>query len=578
MKKRLLLPSLFFFALGSAAQTVTVYRAGTATLPVYTTIKDAVAAALPDDSLVLSADTFKEYKIIIDKNLSLTGTISATAKSTIDATHDSTAIMLLNPSAGPLVRLLLQDLDLKNGAAKDNTGKGGGAVCADAGTLLTLDKETSLYDNEATSTAPNGGAIYSEGAISIKGNSRLLHNIAFENGGALYSAALLSLGQNSLLDSNRAGISGGGIYSSGDVQVRHFSRISSNRAQTGGGIAMSNGVLSIANQSLVTSNKTTLHGAGIVLLNSHFTMSDSSIIGFNKTDTTYAAAIYAKGNNDLYVRGGQIIGNQSVKAGAAGIGMAIYNDSASGGSAIVSVSNARIFNPRADYSRQNELYNLHEASAFLTDSSWWGESDTTGLFYNPPAALTSYRSWVIADWYINNGLPVTSLSSFPVEARFRLNTGWPLSPYLFWMLEGQFSSDYGSFSPLSVPMSPANRIGSIYSIPATSTMVNIQGIADADTFRKAVWILVVSIRELGKKSDLSVYPNPGNGNITISVSGNAPGSATVLDLCGRTVYRQELVFSGNSSRLHLDIPSGQYLLRLEDTAGAARYEQISITR
>ena len=577
MKKTLLFTSLLLSALGSTAQTVTIYRSGTVTSPVYTTIKDAVAASFAEDSLVLSADTFKEHGILIDKSLSLTGTITPTDKSTIDATHDSTAILLQNPSAGPVVRLLLQDLDIKNGAAKDNAAKGGGAVCADAATLLILNGHTHLYDNEATATAPNGGAIYSEGAVSITGNSWLVNNNAVENGGAIYTTGLLSLGQGSLLDNNTAGISGGGIYSLNDVQIRHAAMISRNTAQTGGGITMFNGTLSMANNSIIAANNTRLHGAGIALLYSHFTMSDSSRIEHNITDTNYAAAIYAKGNNDLYIRGGQIVGNQSSKAGATGMGMAVYNDSASGGSSIVSISNARIFNPLADFSRQNEVYNLHEASAFLTDSTWWGESDTTGLFYNHPAVLAVYRSWVIADWRVNNDAPVAGLSSFPIEARFRLNTGWPLAPYMFWMLRGTFKSDYGSFSPVSVPMSTANKISSTFSIPSASTTVNVEAVVDADTFRKAIWILVLSVKEKTPAA-LTVYPNPGNGDMTIKVAGNKPQRVSVLDLAGRIVYSGALVFADNTSHLQLDVPSGQYLLRLEEASGTAHYEQISIRR
>lgn len=578
MKKQVLLASFFFSVFAGTAQTVTVYRGGTATAPTYTDIKSAVSAALAEDSLVLSADTFKEYYILIDKNLSLTGTVTPTAKSTIDATHDSTAIMLQNPSSGPLVRLSLRDLDIKNGAARDNAGKGGGAVCADAATLLVLQGHTHFYSNEATASAPNGGAIYSEGAVSINGNSRLMRNRAFENGGAIYAGAQLGLAEGSMVDSNVAGISGGGIYSLNAVQVHHAAMVSRNTAQTGGGIAILNGALSLANSSIIAANKTQFHGAGILLLNSQFSMSDSSIIGYNTTDTTYAAAIYAKGNNDLYIRGGQIIGNQSTRTGTAGLGMAVYNDSASGGSAIVSISNARIFNPRADFSRQNELYNLHEASAFLTDSTWWGESDTTGLLYNHPAALTSYRSWVIADWRVNNDAPVAGLSSFPVEARFRLNTGWPLAPYMFWMLQGTFTSDFGSFSPVSVPMSTINKIGSTFTIPSATTTVNIEAVVDADTFRKAIWIEILSVKENKALPVFSVYPNPGNGDMTIKVTGNKPQRVRVLDLGGRTVYSATPVFTDNKYRLQLDIPSGQYLLCLEEANGSQHYEQISIRR
>lgn len=127
-------------------------------------------------------------------------------------------------------------------------------------------------------------------------------------------------------------------------------------------------------------------------------------------------------------------------------------------------------------------------------------------------------------------------------------------------------------------MSTINKIGSTFTIPSATTTVNIEAVVDADTFRKAIWIEILSVKENKALPVFSVYPNPGNGDMTIKVTGNKPQRVRVLDLGGRTVYSATPVFTDNKYRLQLDIPSGQYLLCLEEANGSQHYEQISIRR
>ena len=51
------------------AQTVTIYRAGVALSPTYSSIKSALSVSNDFDSLVLSPDRFFESNIVIDKSI-----------------------------------------------------------------------------------------------------------------------------------------------------------------------------------------------------------------------------------------------------------------------------------------------------------------------------------------------------------------------------------------------------------------------------------------------------------------------------------------------------------------------------
>lgn len=88
--------ALLMQATSGQAQTVRIYRAGVATGTTYTSIKSAIAAAIDGDSLKLSAHTFNENRIIIDKDIVIAGTYTATDSSTIDAQSKGALLRVCN--------------------------------------------------------------------------------------------------------------------------------------------------------------------------------------------------------------------------------------------------------------------------------------------------------------------------------------------------------------------------------------------------------------------------------------------------------------------------------------------------
>jgi len=75
---------------------------------------------------------------------------------------------------------------------------------------------------------------------------------------------------------------------------------------------------------------------------------------------------------------------------------------------------------------------------------------------------------------------------------------------------------------------------------------------------------------------MSLYPNPSNGNVTVSGVNAQNGTVTyrVVDLAGRT--HQTGILSGTS--LNLDVASGLYVLSLQTEDGQVAHERIQIAR
>jgi len=74
-------------------------------------------------------------------------------------------------------------------------------------------------------------------------------------------------------------------------------------------------------------------------------------------------------------------------------------------------------------------------------------------------------------------------------------------------------------------------------------------------------------------AEVSIYPNPTNGQFSLTINASANGSATVriYDLLGQTVKQQEISISNGVNRLMFDIrgcSAGIYMLYYRDQTGS----------
>lgn len=59
----------------------------------------------------------------------------------------------------------------------------------------------------------------------------------------------------------------------------------------------------------------------------------------------------------------------------------------------------------------------------------------------------------------------------------------------------------------------------------------------------------------------SIYPNPSNGVLNLTMNNNEPFSLTILSPDGKTVLQNKNVF--NNSKIHLDLPDSIYFVQIE---------------
>lgn len=165
-------------SLHSNAQSVQIYRGGTAIGAPYSTLVAAIAAAANGDSLKLSADTFYEHDVLIKKGLIIAGTYTAPDSTIIDAQKKGRVLYARHGLGNTLV---LRDVIISHGY----TTESGGGIFQDTMGRLKLCGATIVRNN--TALGGGGGIAYDphgwDNIITIGDNVQIANNTANTNGG-----------------------------------------------------------------------------------------------------------------------------------------------------------------------------------------------------------------------------------------------------------------------------------------------------------------------------------------------------------------------------------------------------------
>ena len=309
-------------------------------------IKNAVNTAKAGDTLNLSAGTYHEHNIVVDKSLIIIGPTIASGKTptaVIDAQKQG-EIFYINSG----VTVTLKNLYLKNGVAT------------------------------------SGGGIYNHGTLTIQ-NTCINSNMASDYGGGIYNSydGVVTV-SGSHIDSNFGAQFGGGIYNIGKFIIAS-STINSNYADFGAGIE-NEGSLIIAN-STINSNKAINSGDGGAIYNFNagtVTLKYSTISG-NSAD--YGGAI--SNHSNLTVVGCNFIYNK-----ATGKGNALLNYDGTLSTRILHSN--RFYCTATGY----EIYSL--SGAVDAKYNWWGTN------INPKIKV--YGSVTVTPWLDNIPPKVVSSS------------------------------------------------------------------------------------------------------------------------------------------------------------------------
>jgi len=108
----------------------------------------------------------------------------------------------------------------------------------------------------------------------------------------------------------------------------------------------------------------------------------------------------------------------------------------------------------------------------------------------------------------------------------------------------------------------------------------------AATFGRGIWAasllpptpLSVDGNGSGVRREMSVYPNPNRGRLTIelrNVRPHRPLSVTIIDITGRTIYRNRIVPEGDATQMPIDLDEayGTYFAKVSDgsTSNVVRF-------
>jgi hypothetical protein len=439
--------------------------------------------------------------------------------------------------------VVAQNADLSDfSAIRNNLGDG-----ITVSRTLSMKGQTEIAGNKR-----NGVSL--AGMIIARNNARIHHN-----GGYGAHSESASINNQASIDSNKQY----GLILTGLTSFLSTLNDSARVWANGMGGIRADVPLAIRGQASVCYN--TGKSFGGLDLSDQIWISDSAIIGFNTSIDKQAAGIFLSRGN-LHMNGGQIIGNRCITDSVRGMGMAITLADAS-----ADIRNARIFNPNGDTMQQNEILLLDTMSSFSSDTTWWGDSDTAGIFSYPRPAKFRLNSRVVTQWSLNGGLPLSG-SSAPLNAHFTLNSGAALPPKQFWMLAAWYRADSGSFTPPLAFMDAGNDIQTLYSAPATTRSNKLLGIIDADSFQTNALLSGTRISESKLSNNrLQLYPNPAREVLQIN-SAEAITRIRIFDLNGRMIQG----FEKPAMQIALNLHAGTYLLEADFTDGQTERQMLSV--
>lgn len=382
----------------------------------------------------------------------------------------------------------------------------------------------------------DGGGFYgSSDSLILRGHSIVRNCYALGGGGAFYGAAFLY----------------------------DYVKVINNVSDSFGGAAKS-GLMAFDSVEIAY-NRSMYGGAVGDIWGSEFHCNSPGVRVHHNTASVAGGAVYGF----TFMTAGQITDNQ------APLGAAMYTIPCGSGQ----LQNVRVYNPRPDGKRQNEIY-LRSGSLDI-QGSWFGQSDTTGLIIigtGFPVCTWLTGKPAKANWSVNWAKALSKKDTlFPIGARFTYIDGTALPPKSCPWLVGNFTSNTGVFLNPKPLMQANDTLSSmfrtyIYAIKGDTSSKSISYVCsiDADTFRISplVWG-----RDTNKVNAIPsyatmpvlVYPNPTKD--VFLIQGLEMGCSIALyDVAGVLLKKISVTTPIVSVDLK-DVAVGLYLLRVTTADG-----------
>jgi len=269
-------------------------------------IQAKINTANPGDTLNLSAGTYNQYDINVNKNLTITGPkTTGTPTATINGQNQGG---IINIPRGVKVNLKYLSIICGN-----TTGEGGGIR---GGGISNQGSLTVTNCNICNNYANYGGGIFNDHGTCTVTNSNLIGNTAILPGGGIYNQVGTCTVTGSSINYNTA-YSGGGIYNIQSNCTVIGSSINHNTAYYGGGIYNQAGTCTVTGSN-INHNTANYNSGGISNDYGTCTITSSSIN--NNMAGLSGGGIY----NDFGTC--TVAGNSNVNGNTASYGGGIHND------------------------------------------------------------------------------------------------------------------------------------------------------------------------------------------------------------------------------------------------------------
>jgi hypothetical protein len=267
---------LLVFAAAAQAETIDVTTtadpAGVGNCPTECSLRQAVAAAKPGDTVVLKGEVYalsQGAQVVIDKSLKIEGELDeGIAASGIEGAgnlnESKVNERMFKVTPGSTVEF--EDVQLIGGIDADDEvfktcspcetlkANGGGAIYQEGGTLRLTDVDF-LADGLASSASPLGGA------VSTRAGTLEMHNVTFSFDGATFGGALFF----------RAGTLVGEDVSFEDDGLVFNS--------SGGAVYLAGGTATLTNTTVVNSGTPSTFGGGVVNGGAALTLLNDTLSG-----------------------------------------------------------------------------------------------------------------------------------------------------------------------------------------------------------------------------------------------------------------------------------------------------------
>jgi hypothetical protein len=200
-------------------------------------------------------------------------------------------------------------------------------------------------------------------------------------------------------------------------------------------------------------------------------------------------------------------------------------------------------------------------TAYGAPNYTWSTGSTNSVIAISPTVNTTYTVWATSPLGCGGGATVKSITVNPIPTVFINATSTLICRGEFVQLTASGVDTYSwNTGALTAMINVTPMVNTTYTVTGTNTTT---GCYNDTTITVMVSLCTGIKQQAGNKNlELSVYPNPNNGEFTVELSNGLNKTIEVYDLVGRTILTQ----SSEEDKIYLNInelSNGIYYVKVQ---------------